>query len=184
MSNNVVQLEFKPKVPVYLIFAQDMNGVIGQGNKMPWHSPHDFRWFRTHTADRVVIMGKKTWDSLPKKPLPNRFNYVLSTKPQDEVEGVVFKTSLESAILDSQCHHPGIPIFVIGGKSVLEEAAKYADKAYVTYIGVRTIPTSDVVMAPVLPEHEIELQDVLYKGDEEFPSAKAEIWVFNKAPAV
>lgn len=62
------------------IAAMSLNRVIGQGNKIPWHLPEDFKWFKQMTTGNVVIMGRKTFESLG-KPLPNRINIVLSRHP-------------------------------------------------------------------------------------------------------
>jgi dihydrofolate reductase len=62
------------------IAAMSLNRVIGAGNKIPWHLPEDFRWFKKTTSGNVVIMGRKTFESLG-KPLPNRINIVLSRQP-------------------------------------------------------------------------------------------------------
>lgn len=62
------------------IAAMSLNRVIGAGNKIPWHLPEDFKWFRKMTTGNVVIMGRKTFESLG-KPLPNRINIVLSRHP-------------------------------------------------------------------------------------------------------
>jgi dihydrofolate reductase len=62
------------------IAAMSLNRVIGAGNKIPWHLPEDFKWFKKMTAGNVVIMGRKTFESLG-KPLPNRINIVLSRHP-------------------------------------------------------------------------------------------------------
>ena len=62
------------------IAAMSLNRVIGAGNKIPWHLPEDFKWFKQMTTGNVVIMGRKTFESLG-KPLPNRINIVLSRHP-------------------------------------------------------------------------------------------------------
>jgi dihydrofolate reductase len=53
---------------------------IGKDGTIPWHLPEDLAWFRSYTKDAVIIMGRKTWDSLPRKPLPNRINIVMSSQ--------------------------------------------------------------------------------------------------------
>ncbi len=63
------------------IAAMSLNRVIGAGNKIPWHLPEDFKWFKKMTSGHVVIMGRKTFESLGNKPLPNRINIVLSRHP-------------------------------------------------------------------------------------------------------
>ncbi len=63
---------------VHLIYARAANGVIGKDGAMPWHLPEDLAHFKRLTQGHPVIMGRKTWDSLPLKPLPGRLNIVLS----------------------------------------------------------------------------------------------------------
>lgn len=63
---------------VYLIAAISKNNVIGVDNRLPWTLPYDLKWFQMNTKEGAVIMGRRTWDSLPKKPLPNRLNIILS----------------------------------------------------------------------------------------------------------
>ena len=63
---------------IYLIAAISDDGIIGVDNKLPWKIPNDLRWFKMHTIDGSVIMGRKTWESLPKKPLENRMNIILT----------------------------------------------------------------------------------------------------------
>ena len=63
---------------IHLIWAQDKNGGIGKDGKLPWHISEDLKNFKKITSNHPVIMGRKTWDSLPIKPLPNRRNIILS----------------------------------------------------------------------------------------------------------
>jgi dihydrofolate reductase len=63
------------------IAAMSLNRVIGDGNKIPWHLPEDFKWFKKMTTGNVVVMGRKTFESLGGKPLPNRINVVLTRHP-------------------------------------------------------------------------------------------------------
>ena len=63
---------------IHLIWAQDLNGGIGKDGKLPWHISEDLKNFKKITSNHPVIMGRKTWDSLPIKPLPNRRNIILS----------------------------------------------------------------------------------------------------------
>ena len=63
---------------IHLIWAQDGNGGIGKNGKLPWHVSEDLKNFKKITLNSTVIMGRKTWESLPVKPLPNRENIVLS----------------------------------------------------------------------------------------------------------
>ena len=70
---------------VHLIWAQDFNGGIGVSGKLPWHIKEDLKNFKTLTLNSTIIMGRKTWDSLPIKPLPKRKNLVLSKTVQNDV---------------------------------------------------------------------------------------------------
>src|SRR4249919_222732 len=70
-----------PVKPFKAIAAMSLNRVIGAGNKIPWHLPEDFQWFKRTTLGSVVVMGRKTFESLG-KPLPNRKNLILTRHPQ------------------------------------------------------------------------------------------------------
>ena len=63
---------------ITLIAALAQNRVIGNANQIPWHIPEDFTFFKRYTTGKPIIMGRKTWDSLPRKPLPNRRNIVVT----------------------------------------------------------------------------------------------------------
>jgi len=65
-------------IPLTIVVAVAKNGVIGQGNDLPWRIPSDLKNFKATTLGKPVIMGRKTWDSLPRKPLPGRANFVVS----------------------------------------------------------------------------------------------------------
>jgi dihydrofolate reductase len=178
-------MEEQKRIPqLALIFAKDVNNVIGKNNAIPFRSPHDLIWFRFHTVGHNVIMGRKTWESLPEgtKPLPGRTNYVISRDPCyctgqeiDAPDRAIVKTSLQAAVDDAQRNNENGLIFVIGGKALLEEAAKIASRAYVSRIGVNTPIDESCVMAPELPDHFIVETHVLFGGNQQHPYAVAEI---------
>lgn len=133
--------EFRPRylkkvqkmAPLYLIVACTKLGlVIGAGDKMPWHYPEDFRYFKETTKGHAVIMGRKTWDSLPKKPLPGRRNIVISRGPAIERAGADSVASLDDAI-DACLDEPKIP-FIIGGAEIYRLALPRVTKMFVTEI--------------------------------------------------
>lgn len=157
---------------VILILAVDNNGVVGKKNDIPWRSLHDFKWFRGNTIDNSTIMGRKTWESLPTKPLPRRNNYVVSSDPNYAAEGAIVVGSVKEAIDRSLTDHPECKVFVIGGKAIWEAGAPYASLAHISRIGRKTIITDECVMMPDLPSYEIINQVVLYEGDEHEPSAE------------
>ena len=93
---------------IHLIWAQDQNGGIGTNSKLPWHIPVDLQNFKKLTLNATIVMGRKTWESLPIKPLPKRRNIVLSSK---KVVGVECYTSVKDCIekLDDAIHGPILP---------------------------------------------------------------------------
>ena len=115
---------------VHLIWAQDNNGGIGKNNKLPWHISEDLINFKKLTLGNTIIMGRKTWDSLPKKPLPNRRNIVLSSKKVDAIESynsieICLKSLTKDKISD---------IFIIGGEMIYNNFFNYADILHITFI--------------------------------------------------
>jgi len=85
---------------LHLIYARARNGVIGKDNQMPWHLPEDLAHFKRVTLGQPVIMGRKTWDSLPPKfrPLPGRLNIVVTRQPDWRSEGALRAGSIEEAM--------------------------------------------------------------------------------------
>ena len=102
---------------IHLICAQDENGGIGQDGKLPWHISEDLKNFKALTVNSTIIMGRKTWDSLPIKPLPNRKNIILSrTKRCNEITYSSFEEcmhKIKKQDLDK--------IFIIGKKPLSGE---------------------------------------------------------------
>ena len=109
-----------------LIWAQSSNGVIGRDGQLPWHLPEDLRHFRSVTAGATVLMGRRTWESLPPRfrPLPGRRNLVLSRTPQ---EGAETFPSLPAALAAVSGD-----VWVIGGAAVYTAALPVADRVVVT----------------------------------------------------
>ena len=89
---------------LHLIFARAANGVIGRNNALPWHLPEDLAHFKRLTLGCPVIMGRKTWDSLPPRfrPLPGRRNVVVTRQPDWQAEGVLRAHSLPEALQQCQ----------------------------------------------------------------------------------
>jgi dihydrofolate reductase len=116
-----------------LIAAVAHNRVIGQHNQLLWHLPGDMRHFRETTRGRPVLMGRKTWESLPEKfrPLPGRLNVVVSRNPDYSAPGAVPADSLASAIEKTGSSDE---LFVIGGAELYRQALPLAGKLYLTEI--------------------------------------------------
>ena len=120
---------------VNLIFARAQNGVIGRDNALPWHLPEDMAYFRQQTAGAPVIMGRKTWDSLPDRfrPLPGRTNIVITRQAAWSAEGAVKVSSLREAVVRGA--ETGAPeVWVMGGAQIYAEATRIATRALVTEI--------------------------------------------------
>ena len=112
---------------ILIIAALDRNRVIGKDGKLPWHLPEDLKRFKRITSGHVVLMGRKTYESLG-KPLPNRRNVVLSSQP---LEGVESYRSLSEALQALE----GIDlVFIIGGGEVFRQALPIADGLYLTIV--------------------------------------------------
>lgn len=121
------------------IVAIAENGVIGKDGDMPWpRIEEDMKWFVETTTNHVVIMGRKTWDSIPadKKPLKNRINIVVTSQAPSKLKGA--KGTLHGALhvgLDAeQRAYPDKEIFIIGGKEIYEQCFSVCDKIYITRV--------------------------------------------------
>ena len=108
---------------IHLIWAQDKNGGIGENGQLPWHISEDLKKFKEITLNSTVIMGRKTWESLPIKPLPNRNNIILSSKKQSD--GIT-AMSLEDCMMILKRMKVN-KIFIIGGRSIYKLFYNLAD---------------------------------------------------------
>jgi dihydrofolate reductase len=116
-----------------LIFARAANGVIGFKNALPWHLPEDLAHFKRTTLGSPVVMGRKTWESLPPKfrPLPGRLNIVVTRQPSFEASGALVVRSVSEAC--AACP-PESTAWVIGGAELYAQALPLATRAVVTEI--------------------------------------------------
>jgi dihydrofolate reductase len=120
-----------------LIYARAANGVIGLNNQMPWHLPEDLAHFKRTTLGCPVLMGRKTWESIPAKfrPLPGRANLVITRQPNWQAEGAHVVHSLEEGLTLALAHCPeGKDLWVMGGAEIYAQAAPIAEEAVVTEI--------------------------------------------------
>ncbi|MBF0264561.1 MAG: type 3 dihydrofolate reductase [Gammaproteobacteria bacterium] len=124
---------------VSMIAAMSESRVIGIHNQLPWHLPEDLAWFKKNTMNKPVIMGRKTWESLPIKPLPGRKHMIITRdsnyqpfkdgKISSEVNIV---SSIEEAIL--QQDESVKEVMIIGGASIYEQALPICNRLYLTNI--------------------------------------------------
>lgn len=120
-----------------LVVARAANGVIGRDNDLPWRLKSDLAIFKACTLGKPVIMGRKTWDSLPRKPLPGRMNVVLTRDQSFEPEGAVpCETWMEAVqIAKEQAADDGVEeVCVIGGRALFELALPKARRLYLTEV--------------------------------------------------
>jgi dihydrofolate reductase len=152
--------------------ARDRNGVIGRGGDLPWRLKTDLANFRAVTMGKPVIMGRKTWDSLPKKPLVGRTNIVLSRDGSFEPKGAVVCEDFAEAfaIAKEQAEDDGAPeVCVIGGASLFEIALQRAKRLYLTEVDAEV--EGDVVLSPIDEDRWTEISRQAYPAGEgdDFP---------------
>ncbi|HXE45147.1 MAG TPA: dihydrofolate reductase [Conexibacter sp.] len=121
---------------ISIVVAHSRDHVIGHQGRLPWHLPSDLRRFRELTLGRTVIMGRKTFESLPDafRPLPERTNVVLSRNPRFRPEGAEVYPTLQAAL--TACARD---CFVIGGGAVYAQALRFADRVYATEIDAEAV---------------------------------------------
>ena len=129
---------------VTLVAAVAANGVIGKDGALPWHLPDDLRHFKRLTRGHVLVMGRRTFDSIG-RPLPDRTTIVVTRQPRWQAEGVqtaadVTEALARAAQLDEQ-------VFVAGGQEIFREALPVADTMVISKVDAR--PDGDTVFPPV-----------------------------------
>jgi dihydrofolate reductase len=119
-----------------LIAAIAQNGCIGINNKLPWYLPEDLKYFRRLTTGNIVIMGRKTYESIG-KPLPNRSNIVISRNSDFHAEGVKIVTSIDDALKVAQSIaeiSDTQEAFIMGGAQIYEQSLPLAQRLYITEV--------------------------------------------------
>lgn len=115
------------------IVAIDRNNAIGRGGVLPWHYPADLRFFKEQTAESVCVMGRRTWDSLKKRPLPNRLNIVLSRWSEIESQPRVIISRAQLQVLSLK-PYLSRDIYIIGGAEVFAAFREEIDEWVVTRV--------------------------------------------------
>jgi dihydrofolate reductase len=134
-------------VTVGLIWAQSTSGVIGRDGGIPWRLPEDLARFKELTMGHTVVMGRRTWESLPRsvRPLPGRRNIVITRDPDYRADGADVVTSIEAALAEPQT-------WVIGGSEIYHLALPAATRCEVTEVEIDLRLEDDDALAPVLDE--------------------------------
>ena len=142
----------EPFTGVAMIWARSINGVIGADGTIPWHLPEDLARFRTLTRQSRVVMGRRTWESLPDRfrPLPDRRNVVLTRDPDWSAAGAERAADLATALDTDE------PVWVIGGGTVYAAALPFADRVAETVVDLQC--GGDTV-APSLDDRWQQLDD-------------------------
>ena len=115
---------------VNMIVAMGIDGAIGKEGDLIWHIPEDLKHFKALTTGHPVIMGRKTWESLPKRPLPGRRNIVLTRQQEYETPGAEKADSIETALEITSEENP----FIIGGAEVYKAALPFVTKLHLTIV--------------------------------------------------
>ena len=149
---------------ISIIVAVSEDWGIGKDNELLWHISADLKRFKRLTTGNAIIMGKKTWESLPRRPLPDRKNIVLTDIPNENIEGSITAYSIEDAL--GKCDK-NKEIFIIGGGSIYRQFMPLADRLYISHVHKKA--HADVYF----PEIDLNIWKVAEK--EEFPESGEEL---------
>jgi dihydrofolate reductase len=143
-----------------IIVACDENNLIGDGDKLPWNIPEDMKHFKETTSGHVIIMGKNTWKSIPRKPLPNRVNCILSRNHTHDTINmfdldIEWFATLKDALTTTSKYYPAKKQFIIGGEKIYK-------------LALNEDVVDEIIMTRVKGK---------FNGDKFFPELNNKIWV-------
>ncbi len=118
---------------IVLVLAIADNGVIGAAGAIPWRIPDDMKRFKALTMGKPIVMGRKTWDSFPKKPLPGRTNIVITRDSSWKAEGASVVHSFEEALARARSENPS-DICIVGGAEIYRAALPVATRIELTEV--------------------------------------------------
>ena len=145
--------------PFKAIAAMSLNRVIGAGNRIPWHLSEDFKWFKQMTTGQIIVMGRKTFESIG-QPLPNRTTIVL-TRSRGPIPGV--RTLSDLSQLDpAEAALAGREIFICGGAQLYQQALPLCSDLYLTLVQ-RVVP-GDTLFPPFEDQFEL-VKEVLHRPE-------------------
>jgi dihydrofolate reductase len=121
-------------VAITIIVAKSNNGIIGKDGDLPWRLPEDLKRFKRLTTGNIVVMGRKTYDSIG-RPLPNRKNIVISRNTSLKIEGV----EVEHDLIDVLKRNQEENVYVIGGGQIYVDALPLTEKLEVTEVDVELV---------------------------------------------
>lgn len=124
------------KIGIYVAIAE--NGVIGRDGGLPWRLSTDLKRFKADTMGKPIVMGRRTWESFPRKPLPGRQNIVVTRDRSYAAEGADVVHSLEDAFALARARHGAMAnaeeVCVIGGAEIFARALPLADRLHITHV--------------------------------------------------
>ena len=123
-------------VAIHVAIAE--NGVIGREGDLPWRLSSDLKRFKADTMGKPIVMGRRTWESFPKRPLPGRLNIVVTRDPSYRAEGAEVVHSLDHALTLARAKGRGVAgaeeICIVGGGQIYVQALPLADRLHVTHV--------------------------------------------------
>ncbi len=157
---------------IILIAAVAQNRVIGRDNQLLWHIPADMAHFKQLTAGHTVIMGRKTWESLPPRfrPLPGRQNIVITRQASYQAEGAEVANSLEMALKQASTAKTA---FIIGGEQIYRQALPLANRLEITEVA--SSPEGDAWF-PEIPLQDWQETDRIHCSSESTPHCEFVTW--------
>ena len=148
-------------MPITLIGAAPEDNALAKDNKMIWHLPDDFKRFKQLTSGHHIIMGRKTFESLP-GILPNRTHIIITRQPDFKAQGCIVVNSLDAALL--ACHQDN-EAFIIGGGEIYKQSMEVADKIELTRV-YGTSPEADAYFPEIDPAIWELKDDIFHPKDE------------------
>ena len=181
MSGTASPVATSTEPRVVLVVAVAENGVIGQGGKLPWRLKSEMRHFRDVTWGKPVVVGRKTYESFARKPLPGRTNIVVTRDPALTIPGALVTTSVAAALdaARGDALRRGVDqISVVGGADIYAQTIADADRLVVTRVKLQ--PAGDTTFPPIDPSvwREVERSDHAAGPDDE---AAYSIHVYERA---
>ena len=131
-----------------LIVARARNGAIGRGNAIPWHAPEDLAAFQLETLGGALIMGRRTWDSLPRRPLPRRLNIVVTSQPATSEDALFLPLSQARAAAHARGY---MRHYAIGGAGIYAAFLPVADRLLITEVAL-DVPDADTFFPSLRPD--------------------------------
>ena len=151
-----------------MIAAIGVGRTLGKSNDLLWRIPDDLKRFKALTTGHPVVMGRKTFESIGGKPLPNRTNIVITRDPNWSADGATIASSIEEAI--AKAKDIGREVFIMGGGQIYTQALPYADCLHLTLVDA----TKDADI--YFPEYEKEFTKITFHEDREHEGLKYK-WV-------